>query len=1059
MADESIVIEVKDSVASSISAKLKDLAKDARDGYKAVNDLQKGLNGLNSGKLSAVSKDANSAAAAISKVQLANQNLATAEQKTAAAVAATASAQSKAAAAAASVAAANSKAAAAADQATLAALRLQQAQDRIAASAVKAAAAQQAAADKAKAAAEAQIAAAQAAAQASALAAANAATAQARLAAGLDKSKKATDAYVMSDKQRAFAMRGVPAQITDIVVSLQGGQKPLTVLMQQGGQLKDMFGGIVPAVKALGASLLAMISPVTILAAVFAGFAIAVGMVESKMRDVNAVVAQFKATGRDIDGTKIVDLTKELAKLPGISKSAATEIIGAFAAVRTVGGPILEQATKLTGDLAVALGTDTTKAADKLAKALDDPLKGAIALDKELGFLTVQNFKTIDSLMKAGKTAEAQKVLVDLLSGSIKGLAEDAMTPMQKATDKLGNAWNDFIGEMNNSSPIQAATNALIGLINILTTLLEKLNGLSSIEIPDWVKWAGEKVANIANPFSGVMGLLSNQGAKTVAASGSSRITGNNNIKTRTGKQYGMTTEQKTDAAGITHKKSDKSEETRATALSKINLQLDNQLKLQQMLGPERDKQEQFDRINESLIGRKIKLTDEETASIKAKISAIVDNQKVEAAMNRIYDDVLGPQKEFYATEAAGQKLLDEGIIDRVEYNKQMVKAAEVYANIKDPMREFNKNLDDQLKLSKTRGEQTAIEQQLQNLQNDLLTKGITLRGDEIEKIRERLKLVQDSNIAQAAENALLDDSVNKRTALSRQFDAINSLSKNKASGFNSGDKAEATNKALQGMGLDTSGLEVAAAANVSVYENMYAKIDEARQKDLISEQDAASLRTQIWIKSQEAQITQAQGFFTSLTGLASSNNKKLATIGKAAAISNAIIDTYKSATGAYAAMSSIPYVGPALGAAAAAAAVAAGMANVQAIRSQGVTGYIEGGYTGNIPRTAVAGEVHGQEFVHTAQTTSRVGVDNMQALQDGTASVVRNSEGVGAGGGGAAAGGASGGAAPVSNIRVVNVLDPSMVGDYLATPEGEQVFMNVVRKNAQGVKQTIQNG
>jgi phage-related minor tail protein len=61
-----------------------------------------------------------------------------------------------------------------------------------------------------------------------------------------------TDALGMSSKQLAFATRGLPAQITDIVVSLQGGQRPMTVLLQQGGQLKDMFGGIGGAARALG---------------------------------------------------------------------------------------------------------------------------------------------------------------------------------------------------------------------------------------------------------------------------------------------------------------------------------------------------------------------------------------------------------------------------------------------------------------------------------------------------------------------------------------------------------------------------------------------------------------------------------------------------------------------------------------------------------------------------------------------------------------------------------------------------------------------------------------
>lgn len=58
----------------------------------------------------------------------------------------------------------------------------------------------------------------------------------------------------------------------------------------------------------------------------------------------------------------------------------------------------------------------------------------------------------------------------------------------------------------------------------------------------------------------------------------------------------------------------------------------------------------------------------------------------------------------------------------------------------------------------------------------------------------------------------------------------------------------------------------------------------------------------------------------------------------KAFAITQAIADTWKGANEAYAAMASIPYVGPALGIAAAAAAVAAGLANVMAIRNESIS-------------------------------------------------------------------------------------------------------------------------
>ncbi|TWR87883.1 phage tail tape measure protein [Pseudomonas saxonica] len=48
----------------------------------------------------------------------------------------------------------------------------------------------------------------------------------------------------LSAKQTEAALRQLPAQFTDIFTSLAGGQNPLMVLIQQGGQIKDSFGGI-----------------------------------------------------------------------------------------------------------------------------------------------------------------------------------------------------------------------------------------------------------------------------------------------------------------------------------------------------------------------------------------------------------------------------------------------------------------------------------------------------------------------------------------------------------------------------------------------------------------------------------------------------------------------------------------------------------------------------------------------------------------------------------------------------------------------------------------------
>ena len=149
--------------------------------------------------------------------------------------------------------------------------------------------------------------------------------------------------------------------------------------------------------------------------------------------------------------------------------------------------------------------------------------------------------------------------------------------------------------------------------------------------------------------------------------------------------------------------------------------------------------------------------------------------------------------------------------------------------------------------------------------------------------------------------------------------------------------------------------------------------------------------------------------------------------------VAQAIMKTYDAATGAYTAMSSIPYVGPALGAAAAAAAVGAGMANVAMIKSQSYSGAYDLG--GSIPSGSIGlvGEV-GPELVS--------GPANVTSRKD-TAALLSKEQ-------------APPPPPPVNNIRIVNAFDPAVVGDYIGTDAGEQAVLNVVSRNSGTIKQMM---
>lgn len=512
-----------------------------------------------------------------------------------------------------------------------------------------------------------------------------------------------------------------------------------------------------------------------------------------------------------------------------------------------------------------------------------------------------------------------------------------------------------------------------------------------------------------------------------------------------------------------TDSKAAKAAEKRATALGKINAELDNELSRMYMLKPEREAQARFVEIEEQLLGKKIKLTQDEAASIKAKIKAIQEAKDIQQAYDAIYEEAVGPQREYNANLTAAQKLLSQGAISQDQYNRAVTKASEAYANSQDPLRQYNKDLQQQQTLLQMLPKQREVEQQIMQIGNDLLQKGIVLTQAEIAALREKLTVIQQLNAVSQQEAALMDASVTKRQAFIDQLTAIKNLRANQSSGFTAGDQANATNSMLQGMGVDTTNFQSNIDAQLAMYQTYNDQIKAMYDQRLITEQEYASASMQIELQRQNVHLNAASSFFGNLAALQKSGNKKMAAVGKAAAIAQAMISTYQSATSAYAAMASIPYVGPALGAAAAAAAIAAGLANVQQIRSQNA-GFKDGGYTGSIGVNEVAGVVHGREYVMDAATTSRIGVANLQALQNGAATVQQNSASAGVAAPAAAPAAANnaqsaGNVGNTTNLRIVNTLDPALVGEYLATPEGEQVFINTIRRNANSVKQAVNNG
>ncbi len=144
----------------------------------------------------------------------------------------------------------------------------------------------------------------------------------------------------------------------------------------------------------------------------------------------------------------------------------------------------------------------------------------------------------------------------------------------------------------------------------------------------------------------------------------------------------------------------------------------------------------------------------------------------------------------------------------------------------------------------------------------------------------------------------------------------------------------------------------------------------EATFAELSAEQERKKRDLQLAMAGQAfgAMSTMMQNLYVA-TG---SKNKAMFKAMKAFAIAETVIQTYRAAQGAYAALSNIPYVGPALGVAAAAAALAAGMARVVQISS------MEPGGSGSMSAGGSAGGAGYQPGAPSAYTVpERVSQDS----------------------------------------------------------------------------------
>ena len=209
----------------------------------------------------------------------------------------------------------------------------------------------------------------------------------------------------VSAAQTTAALRTLPAQFTDIATQLAGGGNPFLVLLQQGGQIKDSFGGIGNAARALVGSITPAGAALTALAVVAGtvGFALLKGAAElTEYR--KALILTGNAAGATIGGLQAAQ--QAIAANVGTQGKAA-EVLAALAST----GRVAARDLQALAEAAIRLDREGGPAIEETVKAFADlgktPSASAAKLNEQTRFLTAAVYEQIKALEEQGRTTDA----------------------------------------------------------------------------------------------------------------------------------------------------------------------------------------------------------------------------------------------------------------------------------------------------------------------------------------------------------------------------------------------------------------------------------------------------------------------------------------------------------------------------------------------------------------------------------------------------------------------------------------------------------------------------
>ncbi|HCA7865844.1 MULTISPECIES: phage tail length tape measure family protein [Klebsiella pneumoniae complex] len=748
-----------------------------------------------------------------------------------------------------------------------------------------------------------------------------------------------------SAAQTAYAMRMIPAQMTDIVVGLSTGQSPFMVLMQQGGQLKDMFGGIGPAIKGVGGYVLGLINPVTLAAA-------AVGVLGLAYYKGSQEQDEFYKS-LTLSGNLVGKTTGQLADMAARVSVVANSTTGVSAATLNqivssgkVAAESLERVTTAVVEISEATGIATEKLVGDFNDIAADPVAAITKLNDQYHFLTLATYNQIKALQDEGNQQDAARVATDAYANAMQQRAND----IHQNLGILERAWDSL------AKTAKGAWDAMLD-IGREQTGTERISQIRK-EL-DWIdKAAGGKLffggrkAELEDELNNLQSQITTEGVLTEIISSHDKAE-QKRIKTQ--QEADRVNQQLLSNADIRNQKLKQQSEFLKSGAITAEQYAKNVSRINELYkDPKSPKTPKGKAYTEDAATRLLDQINQQTAALQSQLDASDKLNSATQARIKFEQQIADLKSKTQLT--ADQK----SILSRSDEILQAYKQQEALQN-------SVKTLDDYRKMQeqvKTKDERT---NDLLKTRLELLEKAKAtgqLKPGEYEKTRADIYQNTDMQLPSTVRSV------------------VGNLTP-------TGGRLSGTFEGMQGQINEYDQAQQELQRWLAAQEEAYAKAGEITAEGearMTSIRQRAADANQV-IEAQKNTIISAatQSLFDSTAeimrtgfGEQSAIYKVAFAASKAFAIADSMVKIQQAiASGAV----SAPYPANIIAMASIAAQTASIVSNIQAVSG---VGFASGGYTGPGGKFQPAGIVHKGEYVFDQASTNRIGVSQLEALRNG---------------------------------------------------------------------------